>query len=41
MMIRYDNSFLTSIFMQNTKESDKVTDYLAIPQIQFNGCPLE
>ncbi|PKC55696.1 hypothetical protein RhiirA1_402698 [Rhizophagus irregularis] len=26
---------------ENTKESDKVADYLAIPQIQFNDCPLE
>jgi hypothetical protein len=37
----YDNSLLTSMFMQNTKESDEVADYLAIPQIRFNDCPLE
>ena len=27
--------------MQNIKESDEVIDYLAIPQIHFNDCPLE
>jgi hypothetical protein len=37
----YDNSLLTSMFMQNTKESDEAADYLAIPQIRFNDCPLE
>jgi hypothetical protein len=29
------------MFMQNTKESDEITDYLTIPQIRFNDCPLE
>ena len=29
------------MFMQNIKESDEVVDYLAIPQIHFNDCPLE
>jgi hypothetical protein len=29
------------MFMENIKESDEVTDYLAIPQIRFNDCPLE
>jgi hypothetical protein len=29
------------MLMQNTKESDEVTDYLAIPQIWFNDYPLE
>jgi hypothetical protein len=38
---QFDNSLLASMFMQNTKESDEVTDYLAIPQIRFNDCPLE
>ncbi|GBC00393.1 hypothetical protein RclHR1_03840015 [Rhizophagus clarus] len=38
---QYNNSLLASMFMQNTKESDEVTDYLAIPQIRFNDCPLE
>jgi len=37
---QYDNSLLASMFMQNTEESDEVTDYLAIPQIWFNDCPL-
>ena len=38
---QFDNSLLASMFMQNTKESDEVTDYLAIPQIRFSDCPLE
>jgi hypothetical protein len=38
---QFSNSLLASMFMQNIEKSDEVSDYLAIPQIQFNGCPLE
>ncbi|GES79445.1 zinc finger BED domain-containing protein 1-like [Rhizophagus clarus] len=38
---QYNNSLLASMFMLNTKESDEVTDYLAIPQIRFNDYPLK
>jgi len=38
---QFSNSLLASMFMQNIKESDEVVDYLAIPQIHFNDCPLE
>lgn len=37
----FSNSLLASMFMQNIQESDEITDYLAIPQIQFNDCSLD